>query len=88
MSRILNPGPVPSGALDDGLRWVIADKRGRAVLKWFLGKCAVEGRVPMDELGNAAWVESRRSLGMELRKAIARVYDRHKIVDIEEEEHN
>ena len=79
--------PVTPEQLEDGLRWVIADKRGRAVLKWVLAKCAVEGRVPMQDLSMASWTESRRSLGLELRRAIANTYDRHKIVDIEEEDH-
>lgn len=79
--------PVPMSALEDGLRWVIADKRGRAVLKYLLHKCDVEGRVPTEDLAKTAWAESRRSLGMDLRKAIARTYDRHKIIDIEEEDH-
>ena len=79
--------PVMPDTLDDGLRWIIADKRGRAVLKWLLAKCAVEGQVPCQDAHLAAWVESRRCLGIELRKAIARVYNRHKIIDIEEEDH-
>ncbi|WP_458400039.1 hypothetical protein [Mailhella sp.] len=79
--------PVMPDTLDEGLRWICADPRGRAVLKWFLAKCDVEGRVPTQDMHLAAWAESRRSLGMELRKAIARVYGRHKIIDIEEEDH-
>lgn len=79
--------PVKSDVLDDGLRWIIGDKRGRAVLKWILSKCDVEGRVPTHDTHLAAWAESRRELGMDLRKAIGRVYGRHKIIDIEDEEH-
>ena len=79
--------PVMPDTLDEGLRWICADPRGRAVLKWFLAKCDVEGRVPTQDMHLAAWAESRRSLGMELRKAIARVYGRYKIIDIEEEDH-
>lgn len=80
--------PVPAAALEDGLRWIIADKRGRAVLKWLMLRCNVEGQVPTQDAHLAAWNESRRCLGIELRRAVARVYDRHKIVDIEEEDHN
>ena len=79
--------PVSTQTMEEGLRWVIADKRGRAVIKWLLARCAVEGPVPTDDMSLAAWAESRRSLGRELRKAITNTYDRYKIVDIEEEDH-
>lgn len=73
--------------LDEGLRFLIGDKRGRAVLKWILQKCDVEARVPCQDSYLAAYVESRRELGMELRKAICRSHNRRTIVDIEEEDH-
>ena len=76
-------------ALDAAIRYCCGDKNGRALLKWMLQKCEVECRVPVSgTLAEAAWVESRRSIGLELRAAIVRNFNRHKLVDIEEERHD
>lgn len=80
---------VSTENLDAAIRFCVGDKNGRALLKWFLQQCDVEARVPLDDGNhvNTVWVESRRALGRELRQAIARNFDRHKIVDIEDERH-
>ena len=78
--------PYPSAAsLNDGIRFICSDAKGRAVIQWLLNKeCDVE--MPMSA-STFEHDESRRELGRKIRELIATNFNRSYIVELEEEKH-
>lgn len=74
-----------TASLNDGIRFICSDAKGRAVLQWLLNKeCDVE--MPMSA-ATFEHDESRRELGRKLRRLISDNFNRSYVVEIEEEAH-